>query len=353
MLKFWVRSISLGLLVALIIIIATPSLRTKLTPNLVSQPRNIGALQISFNDAVRKAAPAVVNIYNRKYSEEDHRKLSIQGLGSGVIVSEKGYIITNYHVVAQADQIVVALQDGRAAAAQLVGKDRRTDIAVLKVEGTGLPVIPLNPNYQPKVGDVVLAIGNPYNLGQTTTFGIISATGRSSISADGRQAFIQTDAAINEGNSGGALVNTQGELVGINTASFQQATDLETYGISFAIPHSLASKIMTKIIADGRVIRGYIGVDGQDINAMTSRLLGNDRIGGIIVLSVEPNGPAAQAGFLEQDILLKIDGKKVNGRQNVTDTVTDFRPGTVVDFTLLRKGEEIVLPVTIGEDTRQ
>ncbi len=173
MLKFWVRSISLGLLAAIAIIMVTPSLRAKLMP-VVEQPRNIGALQISFNEAVRKAAPAVVNIYNRKYSENDRRKLSIQGLGSGVIVSEKGYIITNYHVVAQADQIVVALQDGRAAAAQLVGKDRRTDIAVLRVEGTGLPVIPLNPDYHPKVGDVVLAIGNPYNLGQTTTFGIIS-----------------------------------------------------------------------------------------------------------------------------------------------------------------------------------
>lgn len=168
MLKFWVRSISLGLLAAIAIIMVTPSLRAKLMP-VVEQPRNLGALQISFNEAVRKAAPAVVNIYNRKYSENDRRKLSIQGLGSGVIVSEKGYIITNYHVVAQADQIVVALQDGRAAAAQLVGKDRRTDIAVLRVEGTGLPVIPLNPDYHPKVGDVVLAIGNPYNLGQTTT----------------------------------------------------------------------------------------------------------------------------------------------------------------------------------------
>ncbi|AEA77785.1 Outer membrane stress sensor protease DegS [Vibrio cholerae LMA3984-4] len=349
MLKFWVRSISLGLLAAIAIIMVTPSLRAKLMP-VVEQPRNIGALQISFNEAVRKAAPAVVNIYNRKYSENDRRKLSIQGLGSGVIVSEKGYIITNYHVVAQADQIVVALQDGRAAAAQLVGKDRRTDIAVLRVEGTGTG--DSTQSRLPKVGDVVLAIGNPYNLGQTTTFGIISATGRSSISADGRQAFIQTDAAINDGNSGGALVNTQGELVGINTASFQQATDLETYGISFAIPYSLASKIMTKIIADGRVIRGYIGVDGQDINSMTSRLLGNEHVGGIIILGVDPNGPAARAGFLEQDILLKIDGKKINGRQNVTDTVTDLRPGTVVDFTLLRKGEEIVLPVTIGEDTR-
>ena len=285
--------------------------------------------------------------------ENDRSKLSTQGLGSGVIVSEKGYIITNYHVVAKADQIIVALQDGRVAAAQLVGKDRRTDIAILRVEGTNLPVIPQNPNYNAKVGDIVLAIGNPYNLGQTTTFGIISATGRSSISADGRQAFIQTDAAINEGNSGGALVNTQGELVGINTASFQQATELETYGISFAIPFKLANKIMEKIIADGRVIRGYIGIDGQDITAVTSRLLGNDNVGGIVVLGMDPNGPAADAGFEKQDIILSIDNHKINGRQSVMDIVTDLRPGTTVDVLVLRKGEEITLKVTISEDTRR
>ncbi|MDW2372548.1 trypsin-like peptidase domain-containing protein, partial [Vibrio sp. 1078-1] len=220
MLSFLLRSVFLGLATAAVVLLAVPSLRNNVIPvALDQQPKNIASLELSFNQAVRRAAPAVVNIYSRKYVENDRSKLSTQGLGSGVIVSEKGYIITNYHVVAQADQVVVALQDGRAAAAQLVGTDKRTDIAVLRVEGSNLPVIPLNSEYKPQVGDVVLAIGNPYNLGQTTTFGIISATGRSSIS-DGRQAFIQTDAAINEGNSGGALVNTQGELVGINTASF-------------------------------------------------------------------------------------------------------------------------------------
>lgn len=353
MLKFLVRSVGFGLLAAIVVILAVPSLRSNLSPQPNSNPISIGALQLSFNEAVRRAAPAVVNIYSRKYSESDRSKLSTQGLGSGVIVNEKGYIITNYHVIAQADQIIVALQDGRVAAAQLVGQDRRTDIAILQIEGSNLPVIPQNVQYKAKVGDIVLAIGNPYNLGQTTTFGIISATGRSSISADGRQAFIQTDAAINEGNSGGALVNTQGELVGINTASFQQATDLETYGISFAIPFELANKIMEKIIADGRVIRGYIGVDGQDINAVTSRLLGSDHIGGIVILGVDPNGPAAKAGFMVRDIILKIDGHKINGRQSVMDTVTDLRPGSVVEFTLLRKGEEITLPVTIAEDIRE
>lgn len=354
MLQFVLRSVGLGLATAVLLLLAVPSLRSNLVPATV-QTSNIDStqVQISFNQAVRKAAPAVVNIYSRKYTEEDRSKLLTQGLGSGVIVSEKGYIITNYHVVAQADQIIVALQDGRIAAAQLVGKDRRTDIAVLRVEGENLPVIPLNPDYSPKVGDVVLAIGNPYNLGQTTTFGIISATGRSSISADGHQAFIQTDAAINEGNSGGALVNTQGELVGINTASFQQATELETYGISFAIPFALANKIMQKIIADGRVIRGYIGIDGQDINSVTSRLLGSEHLGGIVVLGVDPNGPAAEAGFEEQDIILKIDGQKINGRQSVMDIVTELRPGTVVDVLILHKGQEKTLKVTIKEDTRE
>lgn len=354
MLNFLLRSVGLGLIAAIIVILAVPSLRLRVIPDQPEQDLgNIASYQITFNQAVRRAAPAVVNIYSRKYTEQDRSKLSTQGLGSGVIVSDKGYIITNYHVIAQADQIIVALQDGRVAAAQLVGKDRRTDIAILRIEGGNLPVIPQNPNYAAKVGDVVLAIGNPYNLGQTTTFGIISATGRSSISADGRQAFIQTDAAINEGNSGGALVNTQGELVGINTASFQQATDLETYGISFAIPYALANKIMKKIIADGRVIRGYIGVDGQDINEMTSRLLGNDHLGGIVVLGVDPNGPAATAGIQAQDIILKIDGKKINGRQSVMDIITDSRPGSVIDIVLLRKGKEVTIPVTIAEDTRQ
>ncbi|EGA69917.1 protease DegS [Vibrio sinaloensis DSM 21326] len=353
MLQFLLRSIGLGLATAAILLLALPSLRSNILPPLPSnETEESDPKQISFNHAVRNAAPAVVNIYSRKYTEADRSKLLTQGLGSGVIVSEKGYIITNYHVVAQADQIIVALQDGRVAAAQLVGKDRRTDIAILRVEGSNLPVIPLNPDYSPKVGDIVLAIGNPYNLGQTTTFGIISATGRSSISADGRQAFIQTDAAINEGNSGGALVNTRGELVGINTASFQQATELETYGISFAIPYSLANKIMEKIIADGRVIRGYIGIDGQDINSVTSRLLGNEHLGGIVVLGVDPNGPAAEAGFEAQDIILKIDNQKINGRQSVLDIVTELRPGTVVDVLILRKGQEKTLQVTIAEDTR-
>ncbi|WP_117235842.1 outer membrane-stress sensor serine endopeptidase DegS [Vibrio maerlii] len=353
MLNFILRSTLLGIVTAAIVLLAFPSLRTNIPPITQDEtPETYTDIQLSLNQAVRRAAPAVVNIYSRQYVEQNRSKLSTQGLGSGVIVSDKGYIITNYHVVAQADQIIVALQDGRIANAQMVGQDRRTDIAILRIEGSGLPVIPLNTEYSANVGDIVLAIGNPYNLGQTTTFGIISATGRSSISADGRQAFIQTDAAINQGNSGGALVNTRGELVGINTASFQQATDLETYGISFAIPYPLANKIMQKIIADGRVIRGYIGVDGQDINQVTARLLGTQHLGGIIVLGVEPNGPAAKAGLQEQDIITVINGQKINGKQNVMDIVTDLRPGTTADVTILRAGEEMTIQIEVGEDLR-
>ncbi|WP_413285827.1 outer membrane-stress sensor serine endopeptidase DegS [Vibrio sp. MA40-2] len=350
MLNFLLRSIGLGLVTALIILLAVPSLRSNIIPeDIVEKVTDIQDIRVSFSDAVQRAAPAVVNIYSRKYTAEDRTTLKTQGLGSGVIVSDKGYIITNFHVIAKADQIIVALQDGRIADAQLVGKDQRTDLAILRIEMSDLPTIPLNPDYQAKVGDIVLAIGNPYNLGQTTTFGIISATGRSSISADRRQAFIQTDAAINRGNSGGALVNTHGELVGINTASFQQATDLETYGISFAIPYTLANKIMQKIIADGRVIRGYIGVDGQDVNTMTSRLLGGDYVGAIIVLGIDPGGPAALAGLKKNDVLLSIDDRKIIGRQSVMDIVADLRPGSTVEVILLRDGETMSVPVIVGE----
>ncbi|OBT07393.1 outer membrane-stress sensor serine endopeptidase DegS [Vibrio sp. UCD-FRSSP16_10] len=353
MLKFLLRSVLLGLLAAALIIAVVPNLRSKIIPTSSQANTALNSSAMSFNDAVQRAAPAVVNIYSRQYSESDRSKLKTQGLGSGVIVSDKGYIITNYHVVASADQVIVALQDGRVASAQLIGQDRRTDIAVLQISMSDLPVIPLNPNYSAKVGDIVLAIGNPYNLGQTTTFGIISATGRSSISADGRQAFIQTDAAINDGNSGGALVNSKGELVGINTASFQQATDLETYGISFAIPQKLAWKIMNKIIADGRVIRGYIGVDGQNISSMTNRLLAGNFTGGIIILGVEPGGPADKAGMKAQDIIVKIGDMVADNRQNVMDAVTDSRPGSKLDIVIVRDGKQQHLTVEIGEDNRR
>lgn len=354
MFKFLLRPILIGLATAVLLIIAMPSLRQNLFNDIeqISQtPKTYSQAQVSFSHAVHRAAPAVVNIYSRQYVNDDqqNRKLKTQGLGSGVIVSDKGYIITNYHVIAQADKVIVALQDGRVSNAQLIGSDKQTDIAVLQIDMTDLPVIPLNDQYKAKVGDIVLAIGNPYNLGQTTTFGIISATGRSSISADGRQAFIQTDAAINEGNSGGALVNTRGELVGINTASFQQATEFETYGISFAIPFNLANTIMKKIIADGRVIRGYIGIEGQDMNPIAARLLGINYVSGLIVLKTAPNGPASQAGIQKQDVIIEINHQKVTGSNKIAEIITNLRPGKTVPIKIIRQAKEMTLNVNVAE----
>ncbi len=347
---FLIRSIVIGIVTAALLLITIPNLR-----NSVTATEEVASTKShhSYNSAVRRAAPAVVNIYSRQYSNDDRLQLDTQGLGSGVIVSKNGYIITNYHVVADADQVIAALQDGRFFNAQLVGKDKRTDLALLRINDSNLPVIPLNSAYNAEIGDVVLAIGNPYNLGQTTTFGIISATGRNGLSSWGRQSFIQTDAAINQGNSGGALVNSNGELVGINTASFQQATDLETYGISFAIPYKLADTVMKKIIADGRVIRGYIGIDGRDINPVMARLMNTEQISGILVVGMAPYGPAEKAGFQVQDLLIAIDNKKVTGRQSVLDIVSALRPGTTVPMDIIRDGEKMTLSVTIEEDTQE
>ncbi|ELR66358.1 Outer membrane stress sensor protease DegS [Photobacterium marinum] len=351
MLAFISRSILLGVVTAVALLAVFPELRNGMIETPVSlNPIETPQTQISFNYAVRRASPAVVNIYNRRYDANDRLKLSTQGLGSGVIMSDKGYIVTNYHVVAEADQVIAALQDGRIFTAQLIGKDRRTDIAVLKIQAENLPVIPVNQDYKAAVGDVVLAIGNPYNLGQTTTYGIISATGRAGMSFYGRQDFLQTDAAINDGNSGGALVNTRGELVGINTASYQQATDIETYGISFAIPYELTLKIMNKLIADGRVIRGYIGIEARDINPVMARLYDADQISGIIVIGMDPNGPAAKAGFQVQDILIEINGKPVTDRRNVLDIVTELRPGNYVNMKVLRNGKPVTLSVLIADE---
>ncbi|KJF81160.1 outer membrane-stress sensor serine endopeptidase DegS [Photobacterium angustum] len=349
MLAFLGRSILLGLITACVVLVAVPSLRPS-SP--VSLPQLDDApAPLSFNYAVKRASPAVVNIYNRRYENNESRpepELITQGLGSGVIMSDKGYIVTNYHVVANADQVIVALQDGRILNAQLIGLDQLTDLAVLKINADHLPVIPVNPEYKAAVGDVVLAIGNPYNLGQTTTFGIISATGRSGMSFYGPQDFLQTDAAINRGNSGGALVNTHGELIGINTASFQQATNIETNGISFAIPYQQTIKIMNKLIADGRVIRGWIGIQGREINPVMARLYDAKQVNGIIVEGMDPNGPASKAGFQKNDIVVEIAGKQVNNVQSVNDIITDIRPGTNVNVKILRDGKPMIIPVKVA-----
>lgn len=354
MLAFFARSVAYGLFIALALLLAIPTLQTgHLFADSGLNQFEPNSPILSYNYAVRRASPAVVNIYTRRYSDEKRLQLNAEGLGSGVIMTNKGYIVTNYHVVAEADQIIVALQDGRISTALLVGKDLRTDLAVLKVDLDNLPVIPFNARYQPAVGDIVLAIGNPYNLGQTTTFGIISATGRPGMSFNQRQDFLQTDAAINKGNSGGALVNSQGELVGINTASFQQATDIDTYGISFAIPYSLTVKIMKKLIADGRVIRGYLGVEGREVNPVMARLLDAEQLSGVLIADLSPNGPAANSGIHINDLIIEINGKPINNFRYALDIVADTRPGSKLPFKVIRKGKTLEIMVTIGEDPAQ
>jgi serine protease DegS len=354
-LKFLLQAGVFGILMALILLLLFPQLKT--------QPfghwwRNQQVGVSSFSYAASRAGPAVVNIYTRSFQRgEDAAELSATGLGSGVIMSEQGYILTNYHVIADADQIIVALQDGRILAGEVTGFDVPTDLAVLKIAAGQLPVIPQDDQLAPQVGDIVLAIGNPYNVGQTITQGIISATGRTGLSSmgpdsNGRQDLLQTDAAINAGNSGGALINVYGEIVGINTASFQSLAHQESYGINFAIPYALAHRIMQELIINGRVIRGYLGISGADMTPMMAQLLKLGERTGIYVEAVNEQGPAAAAGIMQEDVLVEIEDKAIRNMRHAMDLIAETRPGTEIRITLLRNGKLMTLPVMIEEDRR-
>ena len=347
MLKKFLWPILIGGVLAIVLLIIFPSLRNGTQSDFSRSIFNVEPM--SYSDAVKIAAPAVVNIYSRSINSVPKQSQDgpITPLGSGVIMSEYGYIITNYHVVDGAEQIIVALQDGRIFEALPVGSDKLVDIAVLKIEATNIPVIPINSKRDPKIGDVVLAIGNPYNIGQTITQGIISATGRDGLSPYRRQNFIQTDASINHGNSGGALVNTKGELVGINTLTFAKNLGNDVpEGIGFAIPTALAVKIMDKLIQDGKVIRGYIGIDGLEF-APTQNPSDLPKVLGILVTNAE--GPSLQAGVEANDILIMVDNKPVKSIVETMDQIAELKPGTIVPILVLRNGEKIELQVTIGQ----
>ena len=345
------RSAVNGLIVAGILLAAVPMLRKNITEPLFDRNFTQNSEEpVSYNSGVRHAAPAVVNVYNRNMGNSSQNELAIRTLGSGVIMNDNGYILTNKHVINNADQIIVALQDGRVFEALLVGSDSLTDLAVLKINAGNLPVIPINPHRATHVGDVVMAIGNPYNLGQTVTQGIISATGRIGLSPSGRQNFLQTDASINQGNSGGALVNSLGELMGINTLSFDQSNDGATpEGIGFAIPTALATKVMGKLIRDGRVIRGYIGISGREVSPLHGPNSGLDHIQGIVVNEVTPNGPAANAGMQVRDVIVNVNNKPAVSAIETMDQVAEVRPGTVIPVEIMRDGQKLTLQVTVQE----
>lgn len=353
MLDKLLRPIIIGLIIASALLALFPSLRSATGLFNVSLSLPLSGSPVSYNSAVKRAAPAVVNVYNRSSSSSSsssNQSLGINTLGSGVIMNHKGYILTNKHVILNADQIIITLQNGQIYEALLVGSDTLTDLAVLKIQDNNLPVITINSKRNPHIGDVVLAIGNPYNLGQTVTQGIISATGRIGLSPYGRQNLLQIDASINHGNSGGALINSLGELVGINTLSLDKRTDGDTpEGIGFAIPTPLATKIMDKLIRDGRVIRGYMGIEGREFSKTQSQGSPVDRMQGILVGAVTLDGPAEHAGLFVGDILISVNNKPATSAIEVMDQIAEIRPGTSIPLVVLRQGQRQNITLTVSE----
>jgi serine protease DegS len=352
MFKKLLSSIAMGIFVAVILLLLIPALRKNGSYPLSASVPTANETPFSFNQAVRLASPAVVNVYNRSINHQKTEGLKISTLGAGVIMNAEGYILTNKHVISNADQIIVALQDARVFEATLVGSDTLTDLAVLKIQATELPTIAFNPERVPHVGDVVLAIGNPYNLGQTVTQGIISATGRNGLSPSGRQNFLQTDASINHGNSGGALVNSLGELIGINTLSFDKSNKEGEVpeGIGFAIPAILASKVMDKLIRDGRVIRGYIGIEGSEVKPLKTNTPKKGKvIQGIIVGAVNINGPAAKAGILPGDVIIEVNNKPALTAIETMDQIAELQPGAQIPILILRGDKTLERQATVAE----
>lgn len=338
------RAISYGIIIAIALLLLLPQLRDHNPLNWdIFKPENNTPPPLSYAKAVHLAAPAVVNIYSNsiqtslRFAGQQRKQLT--DLGSGVIMDSNGYILTNLHVVEDADLIEVILQSGQVFSAELIGSDMITDLAVLKINSTNLPVIPQREDIHSFVGDVVLAIGNPLNLGQTVTQGIISRTGRNGLSASSYSEFIQTDATINKGNSGGALINTNGELVGINSGIYtkrnEQRNSPNIQGISLAIPYKLANKVMNNIIENGRVIRGWLGIS---INSVA-----------FAIDDITPNSPAEISGLQIGDKLVKMAGKKIQSIQQGLDIVAETKPGTTLLIQVYRNNQLLDIPVVIGE----
>ena len=315
---------------------------------------------VSYSDAVSAAAPAIVNIHTAKViTRRSHPLLEdpvfrhffgerlgkprreIQtSLGSGVIISSQGYVLTNNHVIDGADEIQVLLSDGRSTRAMVVGVDPETDLAVLRIGLGELPTVVIGNSTELRVGDVALAIGNPFGVGQTVTFGIISATGRDHLGINTYEDFIQTDAAINPGNSGGALINARGELIGINSAIYSRSGGSQ--GIGFAIPVNLAKNVMKQIIEQGRVVRGWLGIEAQDLTPQLAESFGMKDIVGVLIAGVLRDGPADMAGILPGDVVTSIDGTPVATAQQAMNMISDKSPDTVIRIGGVRKGQSYI-----------
>jgi serine protease DegQ len=320
--------------------------------------------QGSYAEAARRAMPSVVSVYTSKqvrrpggedpmlrqfFSDgngiEPQRVVS---LGSGVIASPDGFVLTNNHVVQSSDEIAVALPDGRRVPARLVGADPETDLAVLKIDMQNLPAITFGHSENIKVGDVVLAIGNPFEIGQTVTMGIVSALGRTNLGISKQENFIQTDAAINQGNSGGALIDSNGLLIGINTAILPSASG-GSIGIGFAIPTSIVMHVMDQIVHTGRVHHGFFGIEPYDITPELVEAMHLKRSEGVVVNGVLRNAPAGRAGIEPGDILLAINGSNVTDTHSMLNQIGQLEPGSNAAVRVLRETKEVDLSIVVGE----
>ena len=324
----------------------------------------------SFSAAVGKATPAVVSIFTSKEIKQQWHPFAddpmfrflfgsqfgvqtqrITGLGSGVIVNDGGYILTNQHVVEAADEIEVALADGRRAKAHIVGSDPDTDLAVLKIDLKNLPTITFAQSERARVGDIVLAIGNPFGVGQTVTSGIVSALGRNHLGISTFENFIQTDAAINPGNSGGALVDSNGDLLGINSAIYTRSGGSQ--GIGFAIPSNLAAKVLREIIEHGMVTRGWVGIGIEDLTPELAESLKLPKIAGTLITEVVNDSPADRGSVKPGDILVAVGEQAVTDYSSTLNRISALKPGTTTTLRVVRGGRELELRIVVAERPKQ
>jgi Do/DeqQ family serine protease len=367
----WIGALACALLALLILIssCAQEGARSHMPESAWAAPVSRQGVE-SHADVLARVAPAVVTVRSERRSRAARQHPFLddpmfreffgdrfgvpeqpgiqRGLGSGVIVNAEGHVLTNHHVVDGAEQIQIELTDGRTLSARLVGSDPPSDLAVLQVTGSPLPALALGNSDQVRVGDVVLAIGNPLGVGQTVTQGIVSAKGRTTGLSDGSfEDFLQTDAAINRGNSGGALINTAGQWIGINSQILSPSGG--NIGIGFAIPSNMARVVMDQLVRDGRVRRGQLGVGIQPVTSDLARSLGRSSPGGVIVNEVVPGSAAARAGIQRGDVILSLDGRPVVDSNALRNRVASTRPGSVVTLEIVRDGRPRTVQVTLGE----